>query len=448
MHNLDFDAQWEKVLANACKRVGKDNIKQLFSQTKIVYVTENNVVISVPNQFLGDKICNQYNDIFSDLLGKELGIPSVQITCDVIPINLGTPNKAEVVIPTEGFEKKRVGLNPSYIFSSFVVGAGNRFAYAASRKVAESPGTAYNPLFLYGDVGLGKTHLLSGVGNFINGSRQNLKVLYTTAEYFTNDVISSIRHAKMPAFRNRYRNIDVLLIDDIQFIFGKESTQEEFFHTFNTLYEENKQIVFTSDRSTKEMANIEERLRSRFEMGLVADIQPPDLETKVAILCKKAESEGVSIPIDVALLIAGHTRSNVRELEGALTRLIAYSSLMKEEITVPFARKVLKDIIVETKREIYIEDVQRAVLERFQIKDSELKSPRRTKNIVMPRQVGMYLCRELTKASFPEIGAAFGGRDHSTVIYACKQIEKEKEQEAGIKTIIEEISKKLRGEQR
>ena len=266
-----------------------------------------------------------------------------------------------------------------------------------------------------------------------------------TSEQFTNDVINSIRHGKMAEFRKRYRNIDVLLIDDIQFIFGKESTQEEFFHTFNTLYEENKQVVFTSDRSTKEMSDIEERLRSRFEMGLVADIQPPNLETKVAILYKKAESEGFSIPMDVALLIAGHTRSNVRELEGALIRLGAYSSFTGEEITVPFARNVLKDIIVETKKEIQIEDVQGAVLREFQIKESELKSKRRTKNLVMPRQIGMYLCRELTKASFPEIGAAFGGKDHSTVIYACKQIEKEKEQDARVKEIIEALCKKLKG---
>ena len=446
MQDLNFNVQWEKILANAGKQAGRNNIKPLFSQTKIIYVTKNKVVISVPNRFLGDMICDQYYDLFSDLLGKEFKIDSVQIQCDVMPIHSGTA--VEEVIPTERGEKKRVGLNPSYIFSSFVVGAGNQFAHAASRKVAESPGKAYNPLFLYGDVGLGKTHLLSGIGNFINGSGQNLKVLYTTSEYFTNDVISSIRHGKMVEFRNRYRNIDVLLIDDIQFIFGKESTQEEFFHTFNTLYEEHKQIVFTSDRSTKEMSDIEERLRSRFEMGLVADIQPPDLETKVAILYKKAESEGVSIPMDVALLIAGHTRSNVRELEGALIRLSAYSSLMREEITIPFARNVLKNIIVETKKDIYIEDVQRAVLEKFQIKESELKSKRRTKNIVMPRQIGMYLCRELTKASFPEIGEAFGGKDHSTVIYACKQIEKEKEQEKRVKDIIEEICKKLKGEQR
>jgi len=445
MNDLDFNSIWERILGYVAQQAGKNNIKPLFSQTKIVSVNENKVIISVPNRFLGDMVCGQYNDLFLDLLEKELGISSIQIQCDVIHPDSGTPKGLEEILPVEKIEKKRGGLNPVYIFSSFVAGTGNQFAHAASRRVAESPGRAYNPLFLYGDVGLGKTHLLSAIGNFINEEDQNLKVLYITSEQFTNDVINSIRHEKMAEFRKRYRNIDVLLIDDIQFISGKERTQEEFFHTFNTLYEENKQVVFTADRSTKEMSDIEERLRSRFEMGLVADIQPPDLETKVAILYKKAEGEGFSIPRDVALLIAGNTRSNVRELEGALIRLGAYSSLMGEEITVPFARKVLKDIIIETKQEIHIEDIQKAVLEKFQIKESELKSKRRTKNLVIPRQIGMYLCRELTKASFPEIGTAFGGKDHSTVIYACKQIDKEKEQQAQIKEIVEELLKKLRG---
>jgi len=450
MHLLDFDSIWEKVLGDVSQQAGRNNIKPLFSQTKIIDVTENKVVISVPNKFLGDLICDKYYDLFSDSLEKRLGISPVQVQCDVMSIDSETQKKLEEIYPAERVERKKGELNPKYIFSSFVVGVGNQFAHAASRKVAENPGKTYNPLFIYGDVGLGKTHLLSGIGHYISGSELNLKVVYITSEQFTNDVISSIRYGKMVEFRQRYRNIDVLLIDDIQFISGKERTQEEFFHTFNTLYEENKQVVFTSDRSTKEMSDIEERLRSRFEMGLVADIQPPDLETKIAILYKKAESEGVSIPEDVALFVASHTRSNVRELEGALMRLGAYNTFMGmgKTMTVSFAREALKDIIIETKKEIYIEDVQKAVLEKFQIKDSELKSKRRTKNLVVPRQIGMYLCRELTKASFPEIGAAFGGKDHSTVIYACKQIDKDKDVMPHVKDAINEISKKLKGEPR
>jgi len=446
MPAINLDSVWERILESVSQKAGRSNIKPLFSQTKITHIHDSKVFISVPNRFLGDMVCDQYYDFFSESLGRELGVKDIQIQCDITDSKIKKESKEDGVYP-KTVERKNSGLNASYTFSSFVIGPGNQFAHAASRRVAESPGNTYNPLFIYGDVGLGKTHLLSCIGNFTSGHPEK-KIVYVTCEQFMNDFINSIRYEKMAEFRKRYRSVDLLLIDDIQFISGKEGTQEEFFHTFNSLYEENKQIVFTSDRSVKELADIEERLRSRFEMGLVADIQPPDLETKIAILYKKAESEGIVVPKDVAILVASHTRSNVRELEGALIRLGAYSSLMREEITVPFARNVLKDIIVEAKKEIYIEDVQKAVLEKFQIKESELKSKRRTKNLIMPRQIGMYLCRELTKASFPEIGAAFGGKDHSTVIYSCKQVDKDRESDSSIKKIIAELSEKLKGEQR
>jgi len=300
-----------------------------------------------------------------------------------------------------------------YTFDTFVVGGSNQFAHAATRKVAERPGEVYNPLFIYGGVGLGKTHLLNAVGNYIYTSFPSMKIYYISSEQFTNDVINSIRYDKMTEFRNRYRTVDVLLIDDIQFIAGKERTQEEFFHTFNTLYETNKQIVISSDRSTKEMSEMEERLRSRFEMGLIADIQSPDLETKTAILKRKAEIEGISLDDDVALFVASCIKTNIRELEGSLIRLGAFSSLTGESITTEFAKKVLGNILDERQKIITVDEIQKIVSERFRVKISDLKAKKRTKTVVQPRQIAMYLCRELTELSFPEIGKHFGGKDHS-----------------------------------
>jgi chromosomal replication initiator protein len=299
-------------------------------------------------------------------------------------------------------------------------------------------------LFLYGGVGLGKTHLLNAIGNYITAQSAATKVCYISAEQFTNEVINSIRYDKTVDFRNRYRNVDVLLIDDIQFIAGKERTQEEFFHTFNSLYEMNKQIVISSDRSAKEMSDIEERLRSRFEMGLTADIQPPDLETRMAILRRKSEGDGIALSGDVALFLATHIKSNVRELEGALIRIGAVRSLTGEEITIDMARRVLRDTIKEVQRDITVDEVQRTVAERFHIKISEIKSKKRSKNLVFPRQIAMYLCRELTKLSFPEIGRHFGGKDHSTVIYACRQIEAIKQKDQGLETLLAALAQALK----
>ncbi len=446
MELLDFNSIWKSILVDINKQVGRKNFDRVFAHTELRSISNNEAIIIVPNQFLGNMIHEQYYNLILNSLEKTVKCSEMKITFSVDEVTYREEVKLTEESIIEKPEKKRGGLNPNYNFSSFVVGTGNQFAHAASMKVAESPGTAYNPLFIYGDVGLGKTHLLSAIGNYFNTRNQNLKMSYITCEHFTNDFITSIRYKKMPEFRNKYRNVDMLLIDDIQFIAGKVETQEEFYHTFNALIEEKKQVVFSSDRPVKEMSEIEERLRSRFEMGLVADIQPPDLETKIAILYKKAEAENIGLTQDVALFIAGNIRSNVREMEGALIRVGAYSSLVGGDMTLDFAKRVLKDTIIAIKREISIEDVQKVVAEQFQMKVSDLKSKRRTKNIVLPRQIAMFLCRELTKASFPETGEAFGGKDHSTVIHSCKQIEKEKEKDIHLKRTIETLTKKLIGE--
>jgi len=339
-------------------------------------------------------------------------------------------------------ERRMVNLNPKYTFTSFVVGASNQFAHAASMAVAEAPARAYNPLFIYGGVGLGKTHLMNAIGNHV-AERFDLRIAYVTTEQFTNEVINSIRYDKMIELRKRYRNIDMLLIDDIQFLAGKERTQEEFFHTFNSLYEARKQIVLSSDRFPKEMPDIEERLRSRFECGLIADLQPPDVETRIAILRKKSEDEGIGLPEDVIQFLAVNMKSNVRELEGSLIRLGAYSSLTGQAITLDMAKNVLRDIIGEKKKIIAMDDIEEAVADRFHVKIADMKSRRRSKTLVHPRQIAMYLCRELTDASFPEIGRHFGGKDHTTIIHACKQIAKAKATDGALSSTLESLKNQI-----
>jgi len=309
--------------------------------------------------------------------------------------------------------------------------------------VADNPAKAYNPLFIYGDVGLGKTHLLHAIGARIRQNRPQARITYVSSEQFTNEVINSIRYDRMADFRSRYRNSDVLIIDDIQFISGKDRTQEEFFHTFNTLHQAHKQIVLSSDRFPKEMPDMEERLRSRFEWGLIADIQPPDLETKVAILQKKAEVEKIDLPDDVSLLLATHIKSNVRELEGALIRLGAYASLTNKVITTDLARENLRDLIRETRKVVSMEDIQQKVARFHHVRPSDLKAKKRTKELVLPRQVAMYLCRTLTELSFPDIGRGFGGRDHTTVMHACRQIDKLLQADSAFKANLEQLTEEI-----
>ena len=329
-----------------------------------------------------------------------------------------------------------------YTFDRFVVGSSNQFAHAASLAVASQPGNAYNPLFIYGGVGLGKTHLLHAIGNQIL-SRGGMQVFYLSAETFIYDLIDSIRYEKMSEFHNRYRSMDVLLLDDVQFMAGKERTQEEFFHTFNALYQSQKQMVVTSDKVPKDIPELEERLRSRFEWGLIADIQPPDMETRVAILNKKAGLESVDLPGDVSLFLASHIHSNVRVLEGSLTKLRAFSELSGQEITIDMCKNVLKDVLGEKKTSITIEEVIKAVCRHYNIRASDLKSPKRSKQIALARQVAMFLCRELTSDSFPEIGSRFGGKDHSTVIHSVNKIEGLLKQDSSVKEAMEEIKKLL-----
>ncbi|TAL11755.1 MAG: chromosomal replication initiator protein DnaA, partial [Nitrospirae bacterium] len=320
----------------------------------------------------------------------------------------------------------------------------NQLVRAACLKVAESPATAYNPLLIYGGVGLGKTHLMHAIGNFVL-EQSDLRIAYVTSEQFTNEVINGIRYDKMIDVRRRYRNIDMLLVDDIQFIAGKQATQEEFFHTFNSLYEARKQIVVSSDRYPKDMPEMEERLRSRLEWGLVADIQPYPLEARIAILQDKADREGIAMPNDVALFVATNIKANIRELEGSLVRLGAYAQLTGQTITLEMAQSVLKELINERKRVITLDAVQEVVAEKFHIKISEMKSKRRTRVLVYPRQIAMFLCREITQQSYPEIARHFGGKDHTTVMHACKQIEKAKQSDPGLLGTLEELKRQITG---
>src|SRR6266496_1011646 len=336
-------------------------------------------------------------------------------------------------------------LNPRYTFSGFVIGSGNQFAHAAALAVAAAPGKAYNPLFLYGGVGMGKTHLMQAIGHEIKLRQPDSSIVYLSAERFTNEMINSIKHDKMVSFRDRFRGVDVLLIDDIQFLAQKERTQEEFFHTFNALHDSNRQIVIASDRSPKELAEIEDRLRSRFEWGLIADIQPPDLETKVAILQKKAEQEKVTLPTDVALFIASNIRSNVRELEGALIRLVAHSSLIGAEISLPYTQQVLKNFIDSQARKVTIESIQKIVAEQFGLRLIEIKAKNNSRAIVYPRQIAMYLAKHMTEASLPEIGRQFGGKHHTTVLHSVEKIEDVRKQDKDLNRLLNKLTEQLGG---
>src|SRR5215470_8825419 len=334
-------------------------------------------------------------------------------------------------------------LNPRYTFDAFVIGSGNQFAHAACQAVAERPSKAYNPLFLYGGVGMGKTHLMQAIGHEIKRRLQQAAICYVSSEKFTNDMINSLRYDKMTSFRDKFRNVDVLLVDDIQFLAQKERTQEEFFHTFNALHESMKQIVIASDRSPKELAEIEDRLRSRFEWGLIADIQPPDLETKVAILQKKAESERVTLTTDLALYIASNVRTNVRELEGALIRLMAYCSLTGAEINLTTAQQVLKNFIDSQARKITIDAIQKAVAEQFGLRITEIKAKSNSRAIVFPRQIAMYLSKQMTEASLPAIGRQFGGKHHTTVMHSIGKIDQQRRSDKDLNRLLTKLTETL-----
>ncbi len=359
-------------------------------------------------------------------------------------LSVPAPPVAEQADPqAEAADAAQPGLGPRYSFDTFIVGPSNQFAHAACRAVAESPSRSYNPLFIYGGVGLGKTHLMHAIGHYVL-TNSNLKLTYISSERFMNEMINALRYDRVLEFRERYRSVDVLLVDDVQFLAGKEGTQTEFFHTFNALYDAQKQIVISSDCPPHEIPSLEERLRSRFEWGLIADIQPPDIETKVAILKKKAETEGIPLPDNVAIYIAGKIKSNIRELEGSLIRLIAYASLTGREISLPLAQDVLRNVLQNDDKAITIEIIQKFVSEYYQLKLGELKSRNNSKSIAMPRQIAMYLCKNLTTASLPEIGKSFGGKHHSTVIHSIRKIEDLRQKDGDFNTLINNFIESFR----
>jgi chromosomal replication initiator protein len=440
---------WNNALANIEKKISKPSFETWLKSTKAHSLQGDTLTVTAPNEFARDWLEERYSQLIAgilyDITGEELGVKFI------IPQN---QNEVEDDIPIP--QKRNIKdddhqelplnmLNPKYTFDTFVIGSGNRFAHAASLAVAEAPAKAYNPLFIYGGVGLGKTHLMHAIGHYVQDHNPSAKVVYLSSEKFTNEFINSIRDNKAVDFRNKYRNVDVLLIDDIQFLAGKEQTQEEFFHTFNTLHEESKQIVISSDRPPKEIPTLEDRLRSRFEWGLITDITPPDLETRIAILRKKAKAEGLDIPNEVMLYIANQIDSNIRELEGALIRVVAYSSLINKDINADLAAEALKDIIPSSKpRVITIHEIQRVVGEHFNVKLEDFKAKKRTKSVAFPRQIAMYLSRELTDFSLPKIGEEFGGRDHTTVIHAHEKISKLIQADAQFQKQLNEINELLK----
>lgn len=439
---------WLKVLSNMEKVLTPHTFTTWIQPIRFLDTRDDVLFLEVPNNFFREMVRENYLSMIEEAVSA---IVQSKVVVDLkiapkarheeVATHETTPREPETVPIQENRHNTEFlsNLNPKYTFDTFVCGAGNQFAHAAAQAVANKPATNYNPLFIYGGVGLGKTHLLTAIGNQILAANGNARICLYTSEKFMNEMINCIRYKKMEEFRNKFRSMDVLLIDDIQFMAGKEATQEEFFHTFNALHESHKQIVVTSDKFPKDMAGLEERLRSRFEWGLIADIQPPDIETKMAILKRKSDMDEIHLPDDVALFLASSSTSNVRELEGMLIRLGAYASLTGQEITLFMAKDVLKDIIVEKNREMTVEMIQKFVADFFSIKTSELKSDKRLKNLVIPRQIAIYLCRELTKSSYPEIGEKFGGKDHSTIIHSFKKISKLMDSDAELKNTVENI---------
>ena len=438
---------WAEALTEIKERIGKQNFEAWINPIRFIPKSKNEVILEVPNKFFRDWLTEHYLHHIETALSS-ISNNEVVVIFEINSKLESRTGPGKTVRPqekaSEPTSRIKNNLVQKYTFENFVIGTSNQFAHAACMAVANQPGEHYNPLFIYGDVGLGKTHLVNAIGHRVAAYRSGLKVVYLSSESFMNELISSLRRDKMDEFKKKFRNVDVLIVDDIQFIAGKERTQEEFFHTFNSLYESHKQIVITSDKFPKEIPGIEDRLRNRFEWGLIADIQSPDLETRIAIVQKKAEMERVQIPHDVAIFLATNIDSNVRELEGSLTRLGAFSSLTKTPISIAFAKEVLSQNLKNSEREVTVEGIQKTICEYFNIKIGDLKAKRRTQNIALPRQVAMYLCRKHTENSFPTIGDKFGGRDHSTVIHASKTIERKIKEDPHMLTTIEKIERNLK----
>jgi chromosomal replication initiator protein len=436
---------WNQALIEVKERIGKQNYDTWIKPIRFASRNKGEIKLEVPNKFFRDWLTEHYVTQIEDIVSS-LAKDSVKV---VFEVNEKLEGRLTVDRSSKKEEKDRerqernANLIPKYTFDNFVIGASNQFAHAACVAVANQPGDHYNPLFIYGGVGLGKTHLVNAIGHHSVTQRPGLKVAYLSSESFMNELIASLRRDRMDEFKRKFRNVDILILDDVQFIAGKERTQEEFFHTFNSLYDSHKQIVITSDKFPKEIPGIEDRLRNRFEWGLIADIQPPDMETRVAILQKKAEVEGVQLPHDVAIFLASNIDSNVRELEGSLTRLGAFASLTKATITIDLTKELLRNTLKGAQREITVENIQKTICDYFNIRLGDLKAKRRTQNIALPRQVAMYLCRKYTETSFPAIGDKFGGRDHSTVIHASKTIERKIKEDPHMQKTIEKLEQNL-----
>ena len=449
----DLEQLWNTTLENIKNKLTNPSFETWFSNTIPVNLNNNELIVKVQNDFIKDWIKTRYIDLIEEII-NDLNNSEKNWT-----ITLLTPEELKqdqtFIKPEKNDEQEKNihknnkvihNLNPKYSFDTFVVGNSNRFAHAASLAVAEAPAKAYNPLFLYGDVGLGKTHLMQAIAHFILEHKPEHKVVYVSSETFINEFINAIKDDQTAAFRDKYRNIDILLIDDIQFIADKERTQEEFFHTFNSLHEANKQLIISSDRPPKEIPTLEERLRSRFEWGLITDIQQPDLETRIAILRKKADLEDLKVPNEVIIYIANKIQSNIRELEGALIKVIHQASLINEDINIDLAKNALKDIVTENNnksRKITIDLIKEIVADYYNLTLEDMISKKRTQKIAFPRQIAMYLARELTDNSLPQIGDEFGGRDHTTVIHSYKKIEKKCNEENDFKETVKKIKNKI-----
>lgn len=433
---------WEKAQGPIKETIGASSYETWFSQLRAIEKDPGTIVLETPDEFFRNWIVEHYQKTIEEKLAGtsdqsisvefSVGVTSVK---DPGPVRISKPEN-----PVFEEKKDNTPINPRFSFDNFVIGPSNRFAYAAAMAVAESPAKAYNPLFIYGQVGLGKTHLMQAITQQIRRLYPELNICYISSEKFTNELIDAIRHRSTPQFRQKYRNIDILLIDDIHFIAGKESTQEEFFHTFNTLHNNRKQIIISSDRPPREISNLEERLSSRFAWGLITDIQPPNYETRVAILKKKIEREPVEVPDNVIFFIAEQIKTNIRELEGALIRVVAYSLLEEKPISLDMARVILKDMVKESVKIISVEMIQKEIADFYNVSVSELKAKKRNKNILLPRQMAMYLARQLTKLSLPEIGQAFGGKDHTTVLHSCKKIDQDMSLNNDLKETIEKLT--------
>lgn len=439
---MNFEELWNEVLEIVKEDTNQVSFNTWFKPLKIVAYKNNTIYLETADEFLKNTLKKRhYNflkNAFNYVLKKDteliFTVPGENIDKEELKKNAAGSSGEDSDAINNGRK-----LNPKYKFDNFIIGNSNRFAHAASLAVAEAPSTAYNPLFLYGGVGLGKTHLMHAIGHYILDSNPDAYVLYVTSEKFTNDLINSIKDGTNEEFRNTYRRADVLLVDDIQFIAGKESTQEEFFHTFNALHEANKQIIVSSDNPPSEIPTLEDRLRSRFEWGLIADIQPPDYETRIAILRKKAEAENYNVPDDVITYIAQNIQSNIRKLEGALIRIYAYASLTnKKEVNLELAQEALKHLISNNKK-ITLNDIKEVVANYYNISMDDLVSKKKTKNIAYPRQIAMYIARKLTDYSLPKLGDEFGGRDHSTVLHACNKVEEDMENSQEIKKNVDDL---------